>query len=563
VGAVLSVSAQLAQAQGILIPKPAPHTSQGQLAGASAGIAGDFTLMGAQMLANRWADSGGAYLFENGNTVPRQTFRLTNGATLSYRDYAFNPLGEIFSGQETQCTFTEAQVNGAYLGDRVAISSQWVALASHNMGHNANAPYQLANCAGAPGIVPAVYLAKRNASGAARPYGYLDYSFNAPFRERIHSMAVSNTDLVMVTSGWGAHIFSYNASTDKWSHNRTVLHAENLNPSLEQQVVAIDGNVIVIGDKDDRRIFVYRKSGSTWSHLVTHTLPSVAGFGRAVNVKGNRIIVGSNVAAHIFDVVGSGLSTVGTVPTDGPLRLVAIQGGEAVGVEDNQADYIWRFSEAGDGGMFYRSGGIGGIEIPWVANNLSMDGIRVVAGAAGYNQPPNNLIGAVVWDAIRSVFVGNQVTDDAEGPRLWHNAGPFNWQRHSGPAPGYSTGTGPSGGAGGSGHYYFVETSQGDGAYYSGQTALLETGWLQSTTRVEFDFHMWGDHVGQLHLEVFSNGQWSPVLSINGQQTNNRSQNWQSRSVALTTTNSKLRFRYVANGGARGDVALDNIRIKR
>src|SRR5690606_10277563 len=137
--------------------------SLGQEAGWSSDISGDFSLMGAYMLGERFADSGGAYLFDTGNTHSRQTFRLTGSVTLNYTGYGIGGNGTVFAGSSTQCQFTQAQTNGAYLGERVAISSKWVALASYNSGHDATPPHQLANCAGQSGVVPAVFLAKRNA----------------------------------------------------------------------------------------------------------------------------------------------------------------------------------------------------------------------------------------------------------------------------------------------------------------------------------------------------------------------------------------------------------------
>lgn len=561
-GAILA-SVGSAAAEPVLIVKPTPHTSQGQEAGWAADISGDFSLMGAQMLGNRFADSGGAYLFENGNTEPRQVFQLYGPVTLRYQDFGISPHGNVFAGQVSQCTFTSAQVNGAYLGDRVALSSQWVALSSHNMGHDANAPHEQANCGGASGRVPNVFLAKRNASAAARPFGNLSYSLTVPFRDRVSAMDISDTDLVLVGDGNGAHVFSYSPVANQWNFNRTVLFTEDLDVEFGQQIVSIDGDTFVLGDKNDRRIFVYRKQGSTWSHLLTYSSAGNPGFGRAVDITDDRIAVGSENGVHFFQLNGNTLAPINNI-VGAPVRLVAINGEYATGVEDNQADYIWQYRYAPSEGGYYKSGTVGGVGIQWIPNNLNMDGERVLSGYRGYGQGANQLIGSMIWDSQRYLFGAQTVVDNAEGERLWRNSGQFNWQRHFGPTPSGSAGTGPSGGVGGS-KYYFVETSQGDGAFYAGQTAMLESQHVQANSTIQFNFHMYGDHIGKLYLEYFYDNQWSTALLIDGQQAANRSQNWQHRSVNLGGLwgGGKLRFRYVANGGYKGDVALDNIVITR
>ncbi len=561
-GFALLSAVQIASAEPVLIVKPLPHNSQGQLAGGAADLSGDFSLMGSQMLGSRFTDSGGAYLFENGNTEPRQVFQLNGAQNLTYRVYGINQ-GNVFHGATTQCSFTTEQVKGAYLGDRVAISSQWVALSSYNMGHNANPPNQLANCANQAGTVPYVFLAKRNASGAARPFGNLTHAINVPFRDRVSAMDITDTDLVMVSDGYGAHVFSYNAVSNQWLFNRTVLLAENLDVEFGQQVVAIDGDTFVLGDKNDRRIFVYRKQGNTWSHLLTHTSAGNSEFGRAVDITDDRIAVGSEDGVHFFELDGNTLSPINSI-LGAPVRLVAINGDYATGVEDMQVDFIWQYHLSPAEGGYYKSGGVGGVGIQWNASNLTMDGIRVLAGYPGYGQGGNNLIGSMIWDSQRYLFADAAVVDHAEGERIWRNGGKFNWQRHSGPTPSGSAGTGPSGGVGG-GHYYFVETSQGDGAYYSGQTALLESEHLQANSTVHFDFHMYGDHIGKLYLEYLDDGQWRTAVLLDGQVAANRSTNWQHLSVNLggLWSGGRARFRYVAHGGYKGDVALDNIVVTR
>lgn len=553
----------------VLIPKPAPHNTQGQEAGWGADIEGDYSLMGAYMLGDRFADSGGGYLFENGNNVPRQTFRLTGGVTLNHTNYGIGGDGTVFASSPTPCQFTAEQVNGAHLGDRAAISSSWVALSSHSLGHAANPPHQIANCAGESGTVPAVFLAKRNASGSAFPYGALNYNFSVPFRDRVRAMDVSDTDLVLVGDGNGAHIFSYDAAQDKWAFNRTALFSIDLEPDFGQ-TVSIDEDTIVIGSKATREIYVYRKQGSTWSFLAKQT-STHQDFGRAVDVQDDLIAVGSGVGVHFYAINGSNLQHINSIEGNG-VRLVAINGEYAAGVEDNFQGFVWQYHNDPSEGGYYKSGSMGGGPVDpsgnaqaWFPNNLNIDGIRMLAGDKGYGNGTNQLIGSVIFDSIRPLFLGNNTIDNAEGDRLWRNAGKFDWQRHHGATP--SSGTGPSGGAGGSQNYYFVETSQGEGAYYSGDTAILESDLVQSRGRLDFDFHMDGTDIGKLYVEAFYNNAWRQLLMLDGQLSWLRGNGWQKRGVDLNDPTLpsyvKLRFRYVADGGWLGDVGLDNIIINR
>jgi hypothetical protein len=570
VSSVISLTSVAQASDPRLIPKPAPLNSLGQEAGWSADLAGDFSLMGAYMLGARFADSGGAYLFDTGNYHPRQTFRLTGPVTVNHTNYGIGGNGNVFASPATQCTFTDSQVNGAYLGDRVTISSQWVALASYNMGHGNSPPYQMANCASQPGTVPAVFLAKRLPSGAPYPYSSLNYNFSVPFRERVQAMDMSDTDLVLVGDGGGAHIFSYNASQDKWNYNRTVLFSENLRPEFGQ-IVSIDEDTIVIGNKDARKVHVYRKQGSTWS-LLTQYQSSRTGFGRAVDVQDDLVIVGSEQGVDFFAISGNSLAHINGIVGAG-VRYVAINGEYAAGVEDNQVGWAWQYHNVPAEGGYYRSGSMGGGAVDpngnssnWVANNLEIDGSRMLSGYKGYGNGTQSLIGSVIFDSIVPLFLGTNTIDNAEGERLWLNRGKYDWRRHHGPTP--TSGTGPDSGATGSQHYYYVETSQGEGAYYQGDNAILESGHLSPNSRLDFDFHMYGPQVGTLYVEVLenvSNAAWRPILTIDGSQAWNRSTSWQRRGLSLNSYIGpvRARFRYVARGGSGGDVGLDNIVVNR
>lgn len=135
------------------------------------------------------------------------------------------------------------------------------------------------------------------------------------------------------------------------------------------------------------------------------------------------------------------------------------------------------------------------------------------------------------------------------------------WLRDSGGTT--STSTGPSTGADGSLYYLYLETSSGF-AYNAGDTATIESDLLPANkVLLSFAYHMYGIDTGTLHVDVREDGSWiESVWSISGQQ--HTSYNSPYTKVDLELANyhiDKIRFRAVAAGGYRGDIALDNIQI--
>ncbi|TQV84960.1 PKD domain-containing protein [Aliikangiella coralliicola] len=138
----------------------------------------------------------------------------------------------------------------------------------------------------------------------------------------------------------------------------------------------------------------------------------------------------------------------------------------------------------------------------------------------------------------------------------------YDWTRDSNGTP--SSNTGPSSGAGNSGFYLFLETSDGGrGAYNAGETAYLESIELSGSNRtLTFDYHMYGSQIGTLSVDVFINGNWAnDVWNISGEQHTSGSADYISASVDLSSYNGtiRIRFRATAAGGWRGDMAIDNL----
>jgi len=136
------------------------------------------------------------------------------------------------------------------------------------------------------------------------------------------------------------------------------------------------------------------------------------------------------------------------------------------------------------------------------------------------------------------------------------------WTRDSGGTP--SSSTGPSTGANGSTWYVFLETSSG-GANTAGDTAYLEGPDIGGDNRtLTFYYHMYGSNMGTLNVDVYSGGSWdNGVWSISGQQHTSSSAAYTQATVNLGAYSGtiRVRFRAVAAGSYRGDMAIDDIEI--
>ena len=136
----------------------------------------------------------------------------------------------------------------------------------------------------------------------------------------------------------------------------------------------------------------------------------------------------------------------------------------------------------------------------------------------------------------------------------------YDWTRDSSGTP--SSGTGPDSGAGSSSWYMYLETSNGSGAFNAGDTAILESSSLDGINRLfSFDYHMFGTDIGTLNVDVSVNGgNWINVWTITGQQHTSNSAAYSSASIDLGAYSGsiKVRFRAIAAGGYRGDIAVDN-----
>ena len=142
----------------------------------------------------------------------------------------------------------------------------------------------------------------------------------------------------------------------------------------------------------------------------------------------------------------------------------------------------------------------------------------------------------------------------------------FDWSRDGGGTP--SSGTGPAidrtlGNS--SGYYAYVETSYGS-AYNAGDTVILESIPFDADghqLRLRFYYHMYGANMGTLTVDVFD-GTWHlGVWSRSGQQHTGATTPYEEATVDLSsyTRILILRFRVVAAGSYRGDIAIDDIAV--
>ena len=130
------------------------------------------------------------------------------------------------------------------------------------------------------------------------------------------------------------------------------------------------------------------------------------------------------------------------------------------------------------------------------------------------------------------------------------------WDREPLDTP--SSGTGPTGAAQGS-FFSYLETSN-SGANSPGEDAILTSPVAPNATTMSFYYHMFGADIGTLFLEVLHNGTWVNAWSRSG----NQGDAWFNQTVNLSAYSSptlQVRFRGVAAGGFRGDIAIDDITL--
>lgn len=152
-----------------------------------------------------------------------------------------------------------------------------------------------------------------------------------------------------------------------------------------------------------------------------------------------------------------------------------------------------------------------------------------------------------------------ETLDFESGVEDWTQVSGFDshdWTIKSGSTP--SNNTGPSSASQGS-YYAFLETSSGS-ANSSGDNARLVSPSVSGAKSLTFDYHMLGNAIGTLNVDVQLSGSWNNAI---WSKSGNQGSSWQSASVDLSSYSGsiKVRFHAIAAGGWQGDIAIDDIVI--
>ena len=141
----------------------------------------------------------------------------------------------------------------------------------------------------------------------------------------------------------------------------------------------------------------------------------------------------------------------------------------------------------------------------------------------------------------------------------------FDWSVGNGTTP--TGGTGPNSASDGT-DYLFIETSSFP-APLVGDQAVVESQIIDftsiSSAALRFDYHMLGNTIGTLDVEVDSalTGNWVNIWSATGEQSGD----WEAGLVSLAAytdaifNQTRVRFIGTSDGCCAGDIAIDNIRF--
>ncbi len=139
-----------------------------------------------------------------------------------------------------------------------------------------------------------------------------------------------------------------------------------------------------------------------------------------------------------------------------------------------------------------------------------------------------------------------------------------NWETNSGGTS--STATGPTSDKSGSGLYVYTETSGSS----AGDTTSLITPDIDLsgviTPELTFWYHMYGEAIGSLEVDVWDGSTWTNELTINGEQQTANADPYRKAIVDLSSYSGTIKLRFFVTVGSTGssfncDVAIDEIDI--
>ena len=215
-----------------------------------------------------------------------------------------------------------------------------------------------------------------------------------------------------------------------------------------------------------------------------------------------------------------------------------------------------------------------------------LEGLVSCFGSGQYGRLGDNDVSIHKAFSPSPIYEATPALEDFEGAGIkFINTGNVPWRRYSGRTP--SGSTGPLSGAAGSAGYYYMETSTtfrfANGttssvtANLEGETAILETGLIDGNTlgsnaRFSFDYHMYGDGIGELSVDLYIEalGVW---VEDRWTRSGNQGDEWLQGEFDISSFAVagfgpiKLRLRATAVGNStggffyRGDIAIDNISL--
>ncbi|MGJ8653723.1 MAG: M60 family peptidase N-terminal accessory domain-containing protein [Opitutaceae bacterium] len=155
--------------------------------------------------------------------------------------------------------------------------------------------------------------------------------------------------------------------------------------------------------------------------------------------------------------------------------------------------------------------------------------------------------------------------DFEDGPGAWEQSvdDDYDWTHHTG-----GTGTvdsGPDGASSGA-HYMYAEGHHGQGSDKTTSLQCVFDFSLVHETFLTFDYHMFGDFIDLLAVDVHDGTSWTEEVWVrNGEQHTGSSEPWSTATVDLTsfTGNDAVRIRFRTGNTLwnAADAAIDNIRI--
>ena len=254
----------------------------------------------------------------------------------------------------------------------------------------------------------------------------------------------------------------------------------------------------------------------------------------------------------LTDAAGCSVQSTVTVTEPAPLDYTYIAYGVSMpGVEDGAVDLTV-------------SGGTPDYEYAWDIGSPQEDLNNIGIGNYSFT----------VYDAMGCEIEGEVVVDYLCNPMLdipfmegfengmgdWRDPGlgNFEWERNTGETP--TPGTGPIEAS--EGEYYLYAEADG----HANQIAVVQTPCFDlmhaSEPKLSFDYHMFGDEMGQLQVRITENAatSWEQVLNVNGEQGDD----WQTASFDLTPyVGQVVSFLFVAKiGGETSDIAIDMFEIE-